>query len=349
MPLICLVSCQPKTPEQELVTVPVSRETIVDKIDLIGRVEAAKQATIMSPDDLSVLELKVKNAEKVAEGDVLCRLDTSKIIEQIRKADQSLDQNASKLTATKIRLEGLRKDLNKNTRLFNLGAVSADDKDKSKQDYEILANDFNTIENEGKNLLLDKRALEKQADLLELKSPFAGTITYIWTSKDTFIPGSSIKKGDLLFKISSEGKMVANITLREQDIVDFNKGQKLKLRLTALPDEKFEGEIINVDTAATIDKDSGVASFKITVEFDPAGKVRPGMEVRITHLISEKKNVLSLPLSAVHFRSAGVAEAYVVEKGKKRLQPLKIGLIGNSNVEILEGLSENQNILVKFE
>lgn len=66
--LLSLLSaaCVPKEAEVEYVTVPVTRETILDELELLGRVEAAKQANVMAPDDLSVLELKVRNAEKVS-------------------------------------------------------------------------------------------------------------------------------------------------------------------------------------------------------------------------------------------------------------------------------------------
>ena len=71
----------------------------------------------------------------------------------------------------------------------------------------------------------------------------------------------------------------------------FAQGQKINLKFLALENEKAEGVIKLVDNAATIDKDTGVASFRMHIEFIPPEKIKPGMETIIDYVVERKKGL----------------------------------------------------------
>jgi membrane fusion protein, macrolide-specific efflux system len=336
---VLISSCSKDNTSSGLVTTLVKSGELQKTVTVVGRCEALKQVSIIAPDDLAVGVLNVSNGQQVREGDVLCELDQTKALELVDQEQQKLNQVQTQIMTSEIRLDGLKKDIETTRKLYAAGAISLDQKDKQEQDVLIQENEFSLLLKQKTMSEKQLKKLEESANLLNIKANFDGVVTYVWTDKDSFIQGSSVKKGDLLFKISSEGKMVTRLTLREKDVSSFKEGQEVEISFPAIG-EKIAGKVSFIDNAATIDKDSGVATFRMNVEFVPTAKVKPGMETVVTHLVEKKKNAIFLPRSAIGM-SDGEYEVKVKSGEDLVTKKVKTGLIADSGIEILEGLSSN--------
>jgi len=346
--LFIFLGCN-KEQKNEFATVEANKGIVEIALSLTGRAEAARQTSMMAPDDLVVDDLLVSTGQNVKEGEVLCKLDPSKVFDSIRMEENKLAQADSQLKATEIRLNGLKRDLNRTINLLRQGAASVEDKERQQQELQILETQLNVQNRDKKSILHSIESLKIQAELLAMKAPFDGVITYLWTPKDSFVKGSSVKKGDVLFRLASEGKMLIKTTLREQDISYFQQGQKLKLTSPALAGLEFPGTVSMVDNAATIDKDSGIGSFRIYIEFTPPKEMKSGMEVIVNHLVEKKENVLTVPKTALNPISAEGYEVMLIEGEQKIKQKIKVGLIGDLNLEVLSGLIPGQKVMAQYE
>jgi RND family efflux transporter MFP subunit len=346
--LFASIGCVDKQ-SKEFATVEVAKSNVEITISLTGRAEAAKQTTVMAPDDLTVEDLLVNSGQKVQSGDVLCRLDNSKILEQIKLEYGKIDQVLSQKTANRIRLAGLKKDFERTSRLLKQGAASLEEKEKTEQEVKILESQLLVHEKELKALNDNIEKLKKQSEHLNIKAPFEGVITFLWTPKDNFIKGSSVKKGDLLIKISSEGKMMVKATIKEQDITFFHQGQKIPLLIPALANQKVEGTITMVDNAATIDKESEVGTFRLYIEFTPPREMKSGMEVIVEHIAESRNDVLTIPKTALNPFSSKGYEVMIIEGDKKVKKSIQVGLIGDLNLEIVSGLTLGQKVMAQYE
>ena len=346
--LFSLLSCVQKEPNPD-VTTKVLKGSIVNQVNLSGRAEASEQISVISPDDLSVLSLKTQTGSRIKKDEILCILDPKKSTEQLRTEELKYQQLLAQLEVAQIRLNGLSKDEERTNKLYNSGAASLDDKEKIKQELQIQLSSINVLKMEVSDLekIIEKR--KNEISMLDIKSSVDGVITHMWTTKDTFVEGSSVKKGDILFKISIDGPMMAKAVLREKDVVHFARGQKLELTFPSLPKLKIEGRVKEVDDSATIDKDSGTASFRIYVEFTPTRDIRSGMEVMISHLINKKENILLIPHSSFSLLENGKGEVIQVVGGKRTKKIIQTGLLGESHLEVLSGLNQNDEVLLNYE
>ena len=346
--LFFLCSCQ-QNEVKEFATVEVIRGDVEIAVSLTGRAESAKQTSMMAPDDLTVEDLAVSMGQIVKTGDVICKLDTIKVVETVKQEETRIAQLESQIKSTKIRLNGLRRDLQRTLSLLKQGAASIEDKEKLEQELEILLSQDSVQESEKQNFITNLHKLKLQAELLNIKAPFDGVITYLWTPKDSFVKGSSVKKGDTLFRMSSAGKMIMKSTLREQDVNYFQTGQKIDLKSPGVPGLIIEGKVTLVDNAATIDKDSGVGSFRIYIEFTPVTEIKSGMEMIAEVTVEKKENVLQIPKTAINPLSSDGYHVMVVEGETKSKKQIKVGLIGDSQIEVLSGLIPGQKVLAQYE
>jgi RND family efflux transporter MFP subunit len=346
--LFFLCSCQ-QNEVKEFATVEVIRGDVEIAVSLTGRAESAKQTSMMAPDDLTVEDLAVSMGQIVKTGDVICKLDTIKVLETVKQEETRIAQLESQIKSTKIRLNGLRRDLQRTLSLLKQGAASIEDKEKLEQELEILLSQDSVQEREKQNFITNLQKLKLQAELLNIKAPFDGVITYLWTPKDSFVKGSSVKKGDTLFRMSSEGKMIVKSTLREQDVNYFQTGQKIDLKSPAVPGLTIDGKVTHVDNAATIDKDSGVGSFRIYIEFTPATEIKSGMEMIAEVTVEKKENVLQIPKTAINPLSSDGYHVIVVDGETKSKKQIKVGLVGDSEIEVISGLTPGQKVLAQYE
>jgi multidrug efflux pump subunit AcrA (membrane-fusion protein) len=174
--------------------------------------------------------------------------------------------------------------------------------------------------------------------------------------------GDDVSSGATVATIITKSK-IATITLSETDIVGIKTGNKAIITLDAIEDLSIEGEVSEVDSAGTAS--SGVVSYGIEIAFDTDNDdVKAGMSVSATVVTNSKENVLTVPTSAVKENKDGtyyvqvLADNYdlanksnlikgVVSKNPPTIKIVEIGLADDTNTEIISGLSEGDQIVVR--
>ena len=78
---------------------------------------------------------------------------------------------------------------------------------------------------------------------------------------------------------------------------------------------------------------------------DPRLTLPPNASVNVQIIVGEKRAALSIPRAAL-LRDGDQRYVYVLEKGRARRRPVSVGLVGLSDVEIANGLSEKEIVLI---
>lgn len=126
-----------------------------------------------------------------------------------------------------------------------------------------------------------------------ITAPTAGTITQI-----------DIKLGELataskeVMKLLNVSDLYTEAQVSEADIASVAVGQSIDNTFDALgPDKHFESKVLTVNPASTVV--SGVVNYKVTGSLENIPGIKPGMTANMTILVTEKKDVLVVPSSAI--------------------------------------------------
>jgi HlyD family secretion protein len=228
------------------------------------------------------------------------------------------------------------------------------------------------------------RANQNQLDLTKAVAPFDGIVTNEPVREgETVVEGIEGYQGSTLMTLADMSVITAEVKVDETDIVNIQIGQAAEITVDALPGKVFKGHVtlagdqalLRSTGMATLQSTTGTEEakdFKVVVTLDnPSSELRPGLSTTAKITTARKSNVLSLPIQALTMhnpdddkakggvqaassspaavKSAPVQGVYVVDNksGKLRAKfvPVTTGITGATDIEVLSGLKENDEIV----
>jgi multidrug efflux pump subunit AcrA (membrane-fusion protein) len=133
-------------------------------------------------------------------------------------------------------------------------------------------------------------------------------------------------------------KVKVTFNMSENDVACVNKGRKVSVEIDAMPDRPFNGNISEV--SPVIDPFTRTVGVKALIN-NSKKLLKPGMTARVKLNLGEKKNALRIPKEAL-------LDSYlfvVIDSTAKR-RDVRVGLVGDKNVEILSGIEEGEKVIV---
>ncbi|MBV1854247.1 efflux RND transporter periplasmic adaptor subunit [Catellatospora tritici] len=163
---------------------------------------------------------------------------------------------------------------------------------------------------------------------------------------DTPEVGDPVTAGRAIVTIvdTSELSLVGEID--ETDVLNVKNGDDATVSLEAAPGARFNASITSIDVLPTKSARGGVAyrtKFALNGELEPVPL--PGMSA-VAHLpVGDTNAKLSVPTDAL-FTKLGQSFVWLVRAGKAVAQAVKIGAAGDGRTEILDGLTDGDQIVV---
>jgi Cu(I)/Ag(I) efflux system membrane fusion protein len=205
----------------------------------------------------------------------------------------------------------------------------ADDALRRLRNWEISDQELEALRQDG-----------KPARLLTYRSAANGVVL-----RKPSIEGMRFVPGDVLFEIADLSSVWVLADVSEQEIGFVRLGQEARLNIVAYPDKTFAGKVVFL--YPTID--TGTRTAKVRIELaNPDGLLKPAMfanvELASGHMRGE---VLAVPESAV--LDSGTRQVVLVRRGEGLFEPrtVKLGMRADGYIEVAEGLSEGEQVVVR--
>lgn len=152
--------------------------------------------------------------------------------------------------------------------------------------------------------------------------------------------GDFVNRGQVLFELVSPEALRAFLPLPEQLQDAVRVGQPVRLSIPSRPEDLRDFEVSEIRPRVG----SGSRAIDLIVDLDNPGGWRPGGSVTGEVVIQRREGLVVPPASVVR-RPAGRV-VYVVEDSKALEREVVLGLRDADWVEILEGVSEGERVVV---
>jgi HlyD family secretion protein len=138
------------------------------------------------------------------------------------------------------------------------------------------------------------------------------------------------------------------VDIPETDIIKVSLSDEAKINLDAYSDGvDFKGMVTEIEIGETVIQDVVYYSVTLSIEDSEEYNILNGMTADVLFYTEEKENVLYVPARAVRSNDEG-KYVRIVKDGELIEVSVKTGLRGDAGlVEILEGLEENQEIVLR--
>lgn len=174
-----------------------------------------------------------------------------------------------------------------------------------------------------------------------ITAPFDGFIT-----KVNVEGGDDVLKGTVAVQMADPNKFEATIMVSEMDISQVKLGGRAWIDVDALPGMRLPAKVTHIAPTATIQ--SGVVNYEVKVEIQPleAVELREGLTVTVSIVVENKTDILLVPYAAITSQEGQSYVQVVSPSGAAEKRAIKTGITDYKNVEVIEGLSEGEKVVV---
>ena len=319
----------------------VKQTDFKDTLPCIGNIKGYKEIDLKFQTSGVIESFNFEDGEKIQEGDIVASLVQKDALLKLKYAEI---------------------EMNKNQKLFDLGAITSLKMEQAKLEYESAKNE------------LDK------TNIYAVTNGLLGT-----KLTDS---GSFVTPNDKVGIFVDIDKVYAEFNIIEKDVPKVALGQKAEVFVDAYPNKSFSGVIDRI--SPIIEGRSRTENVKVELD-NKESLLKPGMFVRASISTYEKKDVIVVPMSGIkkkeneyivyvvhkeepkQAQGAKAAAKKVLSKaglfGKKKkeepqgpeikekeaefgtveLRTIKVGYVSQDLVEVDEGLKEDELMIIEIQ
>jgi len=355
-------------------TVTVTKCDVNQTVTAPGNLVNVNQSNVNMPVEGRISKVSVRVGDKVRAGQTLAELDavtTSQAQLDLLTAQDELEKLQRRRTALDYprATNDFIKDLRKQLKATKQSVSQLEDAAKQAEDAalrsQLLANLTTAKENqkslesklswytsnptESEVVAADSELALAQAkydaakavlESLKIKAPFDGIVFEVSAEA-----GQSYPAEETLFTIGDPKalEVVANIT--EEDYPIISLGQPAEIYFDARPEVTVKGKVERI-IPKRIEGDSPLYNIYISLAEIPAG-LADGMTVDTNVTIASRPGVVCLPRGLVRASGNDKAVLQVWDGAATQSREVQVGLRGDSNVEIVSGLMEGDQVLLR--
>lgn len=339
-----------------LAPVPVAqhqleRGEIVAEVMGTGTLEARVKAAISSKISGRIKEVLADQGDQVQTGKVLVRLDDEELNQQVEIAKANVA--AAKATIDRLKADKDRalavftqakQNYSRVQRLSHTRAASQEDVDKATESLGVAEAGVSHAEAASiggqKDLIAAEKSLEyhraRLADTI-ITAPFDGLIVRRQRDPgDVAVPGSSV------LTLISTRELWVSAWVDETELANVDHGQPARVVFRSEPDRVYPGKVARLGRETDRETREFVVDVRL-LELPRNWTVGQRAEVYVE--TARKNDVTLLPADHIVWRDrrAGV---FVNASGRASWRAIKVGLRRQDQVEVLEGLTAGEMVVV---
>ena len=353
-----------------VMTQALTRGTVEEILSVSGPVSGTDSAEVVSSLHAEILEILVKEGDRVKAGQVLARLDPDDVQKEVEIAQNAYDLASANLDeAQREAKKGYAEALQEQQaaqRDYDRKAVLFAGGDISQAEMEAAADSLNSakrktasfyMENgepaaepsfrlQVKNAEFELEQKKERLEETEVTSPIDGTVVRVNSRVGRF--ADMVDDDKPLFAIDNLDNLEMKISVSEYSIGKVKLGQEAEITADILNGQTERGVITAISPTGE-EKGGGsterVIPTTIRIQNTDTALIA-GITARARIVLNRAENVWVVPVSAIIEREDGTWLA-AAEAGKARLIPVEKGVEGDVSAEISgDGLSEGLNYLV---
>ena len=299
-----------------------------NELELPGSVQAYTESPIYARTNGYLLRWYQDIGANVQKGELLADLDTPEVDQELSQAQAARQQMVAALDLARTSADRWRE-------LRRTDSVSQQELDQRTSDYaQAQANMASADAN--------VRRLQEMESFKHVYAPFAGVLTRRNVDTGALVNAGNGGSGKELFNLALIDPLRVYVSVPEADAPSIRAGMRAWIGLAEYPASRFSGTVVR--TANAIDQNTRTLLTEVDVA-NKAGRLLPGAYAQVHFDVPVNGSRLSVPSSAMLFRSEGPSVAVVGPGDRVQLRSIVIGRDFGTSLEILQGIKANDRVV----
>ncbi|MGH7801575.1 MAG: efflux RND transporter periplasmic adaptor subunit [Thermodesulfobacteriota bacterium] len=326
------------------VTKPV-RKDLARKITLSANVEPMIQATLYAKATGYLKWIKADIGDWVKKDEVLAELDVPEMVKEYDQVKANLREAQASYEKAKAdyALQKLTYQRTKDTWEEEPGAVAKQDVDIARAKFELAKANINSEKAKIDNAEADMERIKTLLEYGKIKAPFDGVVTKRFLDPGALVQVATSNNVSPVVTIMHTDTVRGFIDVPEPDVPLIKKGNQATLVVDAFSDRTFSGIITRF--ADALNPETRTMRTEIDIP-NPDHILRPGMYGNMTLNLEVHKNAIIILATALVVEK-NKKFVYKVMNGKVKKVEIKTGIDDGIQVEVTEGLTGDEDIIVK--
>jgi RND family efflux transporter MFP subunit len=330
-----------------------------------GTLAAEEQVDLSMKVAGRILQIFVDLGSKVRQGQPLIKLEPADFELRVRQAEAAYEQARVRLglmpgsqeqvedidpqqmgvvRQAKALLEEARLTQERMESLFKDGLIAHSQLDDAMAAFQVADARYQDALEEARNrqaLMIQRRAeldiARKQLSDSTLHAPIDGGIQERHVS-----PGQFVAVGDKVLTVVRIDPLRLKLALPERESADVRKDQEVRIRVEGDPDT-YTGHIARISPAISADNRTLMVEAEVS---NKDGRLRPGSFARAEIITKSEQPVILVPDSSI-ITFAGITKVMSLERNQTIEKRVKTGRKSGKWVEVVEGISSGEPVVVE--
>lgn len=287
-------------------TEKVKKRDITQTVTATGQIDPEFKVVITPEVTGEIINLPVKEGDKVKKGDLLIRIKGDQYQAQRERLEANLKSSEATLKIREAELNRLTLEFDRVKELHKKTLVSDSELETAESNY-LSAKAY--FEQAQANVLQSKAQLREVLETLyktTIYSPMDGIITQLNVELGERVLGSGFSQGTNIMTVADLNNMEAVVEVDENDVVQVSLGDTATIKVDAFGDREFRGTITEIGNSAQqvgFGTQEQVVNFKVKIKLiDMDDNLRPGMSCNADIETETVFDVISVPIQSVTAR-----------------------------------------------
>lgn len=327
---------------QLVAVAPVELGTVRDEVTVVGTVEPLSRVDVRSKVSGRIDRLGVDENDVVVAGQtILAEIDRETYAAQLEQAQAAVAAAQAAVAMAAISMEQAEKDYKRAESLFAQGAVSEQMRDQARARHEAARSQKQASEAQLAQVLAALRLADIQYRESQIIAPVDGIVLKKYQDAGNMTaPTAPVP----LFTVGEIREVKVSAGISERYIAALREGEtEVVVCADAVPGFRCVTKLARV--GAIVEPATRTARIEAVIPNENL-ELKPGMFVRMTVAVNERRDVPVLPAEAVVSNHTGQC-VYVLEAQHAKRRNVVLGVRQGGVQEIVQGLEPNESVVVR--
>lgn len=308
-----------------------------------GKLDALRKVDVGAQVSGQLKTLSVAIGDKVKKDQLLGVIDPEQAQNQIKEVEATLMELRAQRLQAEAEWKLARVTLSRQQQLAKTQAVSQQDLDTAATEMAVKQAQIGAIDAQIKRNQASLDTAKTNLDYTRIVAPMAGEVTQITTLQGQTVIAA--QQAPNILTLADMSTMLVKGQVSEADVIHLQPGQKAWFTVLGDPQTRYEGTL--KDVLPTPEKVNDAIFYYARFEVpNPKGILRLDMTAQVHIQLTDVKNVLTIPLSALGDPIGNNRyNVRLLRNGETREREVVIGARNDTDVEIVKGLEEGDEVI----